>query len=378
VEIRTFLRNHRWLLALTILVPVVASGITYFLVRDSPARWRVQETLSLPTTVASGNAGTIEQWIASFREATKSASVVDDAAAKSKLSTAQVVKGLDIAQEGRSAFVRVRFVGPSASAGAAVLESSVPAALVLVARPQQQSLEAAKSATLAAEAESESAAGALAAHVQKTGVADPTERLATLRRARTDQSVELSEQRQTYPTRVAALQQTIAQLDAEIARLTDAGVEYQRLFSASTQARNDLSEAQIGVVALEQSIAELDDQIERLSPVATEFERLSDAAAQARDDLGEARREQTRIDQVLASVQTPLPIAEPVATKVPPGPAIRRSMVIAGGAAALLPLGALFVMVLARRRTLLADGSAHDKAGDVSRTAPLPRLPTAP
>lgn len=285
-------------MALCALIPVLAGAIAFAAVRDEPVRHRTLVSLPLPATVASGSASLVAQWVAGFRQAATGPDAIAAVVEATDLAPAVVADAVRARQDGEGPFVEVVFLSTTEAAGEPAVETIVAVAIERMASPQRQEVDARQLDLDVRSRTSFEARAALDEFVLRTGELQPAESLRARETTLTAQRFQLSVEEEISTLRALGIRDAIADLEVEIAALRPLVAEHDAL----TRAVDDTG-------------------------------RSLDAAE---DALAEAT---AALDSALA----PEPLAPPVTAEVPPGPTVRRAVLMASGLGLLVASGLLLL-----------------------------------
>jgi hypothetical protein len=279
------LRRYRGFAALCLLIPVVAMVATLIAVRDKPTIWRTQETLALPSVIVDKNPGSVSLWVAGFKEALDSPRLITSLSRSQSIPESKLDDELRSRQRGKSAQITITFDAQHSSGGGKVIDAAIKSALDVVAIPQKQALTAAGDERTAAGKTRDAARAAVTEVLGGTGVVNP-------------------------PTELARARADLASAQADLAVAESANADRAAVLRAA-------------IPALQKRVGDLQALAVAYQPLA---DKLDDAQGQL--DAAVDRESTARIE--LESLLHPLPVGGTNVVRRPPGPAIRRSVLLAG------------------------------------------------
>ena len=241
MEIRGYVSSMRWRLVILVLFPLVAGGVAYLLLADTPQQHRAETVLTVPSTVVGGpSSGSVAQYMANFEQAIVSDPVVTEVATDLEVDREQVREGLQTEQLGSSNLVRVSYQGTEDAAR--IVDLATRSAFELVSEiqlPFGQSLDVLEAGVRSANSQFGGAERRLERFLLRNGVVLPREEylmaaseVATLER----QIVEAEAQGSPTGALAAALDES----RAERTRLAAVLPAYERLQAAVDRATDDL------------------------------------------------------------------------------------------------------------------------------------------
>jgi hypothetical protein len=263
MEIRDHVSGMRWRLSLLVLLPLIAGGLAFALLADTPKQYEAESVLTVPASVAGGSSsGSMEQYMANFEQAIVTAPVVTAVSNEVGADAEAVRSGLDTARLGSSSLIRVSYRGTDPDEATRVVALVTQSAFDLVAQiqlPFGQSLEVLRSRVRTAETDLQAAETGLQEFLLETGVVLPREQYLIVASdiARLESEILQAESDGSgTDALVAALQERRRELEELGAMLP----EYERLRAGVDRAEEDLDGAEDELRLAENQVAHLKPQ----------------------------------------------------------------------------------------------------------------------
>ncbi|HET8600137.1 MAG TPA: Wzz/FepE/Etk N-terminal domain-containing protein [Segeticoccus sp.] len=263
MDLIDYLRAARRRIWVLIGVPVIAAGVTVYLILGAPTQYTASSSISAPALVGGSTSNqysgsqAVNQYVAQFQATAQSPAVLTETARATGVSRAVIANGLLITQMGASSVMDLTFTSTDHDAPAAVLRTLTTQTLSTLFDTQvslaQNRVDSAKAALSAANS-------AIGDWRTKHGMVDPT-------RMYQDQLNNLNSLKQ---------------------------VQAQRLSSGDSA----------GAAALGGAIATAKHQLPDLGPLVTQYEQLTSERNLAATTLGQAQ-------QQLLDAQTQKAAADP-------------------------------------------------------------------
>jgi hypothetical protein len=253
----------RWRLAILVLLPLLAAGVAFGLLADTPQQYLAQSVLTVPSSVAGGpSSGSVAQYMANFEQAIVSEPIIASIADEVGVDGDEIRDGLQTTQLGSSNLVRVSYQGPSRDAGR-IVELATRSAFELVAQiqlPFGQSLEVLKSRVKTTDSDLRAADRRLEEFLLENGLVLPREQYLLLASdvARLESEIL---QAQAGGISTEALDAALRDRRRELAKLGDMLPEYDRLQATVDRAENDLDASQDEMRLAENQLAHLKPQV---------------------------------------------------------------------------------------------------------------------
>lgn len=270
MEVRDYVREMRWRLSILVVLPLVAGGVAFGLLADTPPQYEAETVLTVPSSVAGGaSSGSIAQYMANFEQAIVSEPIVARISDEIGVDGRKVRDRLETAQLGSSNLVGVSYRGPASGEAARIVDLATRSAFDLVAQiqlPLGQSLDVLRSRVRATTSDLQAADTRLEGFLLENGLVLPREQylIAASDVARLEGEILQAE---TTGASTVTLEAALRDRRRELVELGAMLPEYERLRAAVDRAEEDLDAAQDELRLAENQLAHLKPQ---MTDVATE------------------------------------------------------------------------------------------------------------
>lgn len=222
-------------------------------------------------------------------------------------------------------FVEVRYTTKDRTAGEAVLQAAVAAALEQVAQPLERRLDSANTRLESARAEATTAQAAVDALVAESGILYPDQSLLSAQRNLAEAQVQLS-------------------------------------------AAGDGASAGVAQRRVEGFRAEID----RLTPIVERYRTLLSESETVESEVDDSRRAAVDAQLELEDARSPAVVNDPITVRTGPAGAIRRRVASAAVVGFALAIAVLIVSILARRQTPYPLGPGDPGSNPKNEGGPTP------
>ena len=272
MEIRDYVAGMGWRVMILILLPLVAGGVAFALLADTPQQYLAQSVLTVPSSVVGGSSSSsVAQYMANFEQAIVSESIIAGIVDEVGIDRRDVRDGLETTQLGNSNLVRVSYRGPDSDEAARIVELATVSTFDLVATiqlPFGQSLDVLESRVRATTSDLERAETRLEDFLLQNGLVLPREQYlliaADVERLRNEILQARIEGTLTDVLK-AALRGRLRELQELGAKIP----EYERLQGDLERAGEDLDAAQDELRLAENQLAHLMPQMTDVSTEPT-------------------------------------------------------------------------------------------------------------
>lgn len=219
MEIRDYLRAIRRWLWLPLIIPLVAAGLTGYLLHRQPSVYQANATVIVPAVSAKGfSTSAASQYVATFKDVLVSQPVVDKVSRATGVPAKELVTGLSASTATASSNVlHVTYLGRKGENITAVVREATVDALDAVAQP---SLVQAQNAVVAGRTQLQDANGAIQKFTETSGLILPQEQFKTKQQELSQLELQLQQTVLANDTaREATLKTVIAQREAALTAL---------------------------------------------------------------------------------------------------------------------------------------------------------------
>jgi hypothetical protein len=262
MEIRGYVSRMGWRLAILLLFPLVAGGVAYALLADTPQQHRAETVLTVPSSVAGGpSSSSVAQYMANFEQAIVSDQVIVGIASEVGVDAEDVRGGLQTTQLGSSNLVRVAYQGSVDAAR--IVELATRSAFELVSQiqlPFGQSLDSLRSRVRTTSEELRESEGRLEDFLLESGLVLPREQYLMIAAEVAGLERQIVEA-EAAGSPAVALEAALTERRRELARIGDVLPTYERLQAAVDRAEEDLDAAQDEMRLAREQTVHLDPQM---------------------------------------------------------------------------------------------------------------------
>jgi hypothetical protein len=264
MEIREYVSRMRWRLAILVLFPLIAGGVAYALLADTPDQQRAETVLTVPSSITGPSSGSVAQYMANFEQAIVSDTVITEVVSELGVDREEVREGLQTQRLGESNLIRVSYQGTEDAAP--IVEVATRSAFELVSQiqlPFGVSLDVLEARVRSTRADLREAESRLEGFLLRNGLVLPREEYLMVASEVTTLERQIVEA-ETVGSPTTALEAALADSRAQLTRLGDALPTYGRLQAAVDRAEEDLD-------AAEDEMRLAEEQATHLNPEMTEI-----------------------------------------------------------------------------------------------------------